>query len=85
MRPKIYVQSRIDVLGDNKGQWLNRFMSHHGIDVHYTGSVVEIIACYMLSENCDLIVTSGKFVVSMGPAPTNISPEFQALMAKLDA
>ena len=45
---KIDVRSRIDAFGDNKGQWLNQFMSHHGIDVHYIGQLVELIACYML-------------------------------------
>ena len=34
---KIDVESRIDALGDNKGQWLNRFMLHHGIDNRSTG------------------------------------------------
>ena len=33
-----------------------------------------MIACYMLFEKCDLKVTYGKFVVSVAPEPTNISP-----------
>ena len=85
MRAKIDVQSRIHALGHNKGQWLYLFMSHHGIGVYSTGQVVELIACYMLFDNCDLDVASSKFVVSVSPASTNISLEFHTLMAKLEA
>ena len=85
LQKKIDVQTRIDALGEKKGQWLNGFVMHHGVDVRSTGQVVELIVCYMLFEKCDLDVATGRFISSMTSAHLNTSPGFQALMAKLEA
>ena len=72
LRTKFDVISRMDALGDNERHWAR-------------GQVVEQITCCVLFEKCDLNVIFGKFIVSVAPAPTNVSTEFQALMAKQEA
>ena len=58
---------------------------HDGIELHHTRQVVELILCYICLEKCDLDMTSGRFVVSLALAPGNISPDFETLIAKLEA
>ena len=81
----VIIRPHIDALGDNKGRCLNRFLLHHGIGVLCIGQVVELNACYMLFEKFDLYLPSCMFIDSVAPAPANISPQFQALVAKLEA